>query len=449
MKSTMKTYAWTILLGLLVALVIVVGSRTAAIAEVSPGDYITASNVQKIKGLVPDFMYEYVQKGWITMKIGKLSYDPREVGTNDYKEYLQKNVGRYGMNAKGEFFDKKTGEIDPMDLIGVPYPVIDVRDPQAGLMMLHNHMIYLNSRSNTLSYVALLFIGKKLERYIIGPGMSLVTVGTIANNAQQEQCKMFGPKIQSLYSMKVTDPYELNGLATMTYQYADNTPDKVFAYVPALRRTRVLTAAARSDAMFGTDLALDDASGGFMGKARDFTCKYIRTQDGLARFNSSDILKVEKKPDGSYQIAKSALKDIKWGFATPGWTGKPWATVDDIWAIRKMHVIQCNAKDPYYGYGMFELWYDPDTYNFAYKVIYDKANKRWKTEYSGQGAYCAPDYVICKNESGWGDTIYDEQRDHGTGMESFGAKWPPTKYNLYGKITASDYTMTGFAKFSK
>ena len=438
-----------ILLGLFVALAIAIGSTTAAIAEVSVGDYITSSNVQKIKGLVPDVIYEYVQKGYFTMKIGKLNYEPREVGTNDYKEYLTKNVGRYGMTAKGELVDKKTGEVDPMDIIGVPFPNIDVKDPMCGLMMLHNHMIYLNTRSNTLGYTALMFMGKKLERYINGPSISLVTVGTKANNAQQEQCKMFGPKIQSLFSMKVTDPYELNGLATMTYQYADNTADKVFAYVPALRRTRVLTAAARSDAMFGTDLALDDASGGFMGKARDFTCKYIRTQDGLARFNGPDILKAEKKPQGHYEIAKESEKDTKWGFQTPGWTGKPWATLNDIWVVRKVHVIQCEAKDPYYGYGKFELWYDPDTYNFSFKITNDKAGKRWKVISSGAGAYCAPDGVICKNECAWGDWIYDEQRDHATGTESFGSKFGKTKYNLYGKINASDFTMTGFAKFSK
>ena len=447
-KSTTKTYAWTILLGLLMALTIVVGSRTAAIAEVKVGDFIDASNAQKIQGLVPDVVYDYVKKGWITMKIGKLNYDPRDMGTADYKEYLKKNAGRYSMNTKGEFIDKKTGEVDPMDLIGVPFPTIDVKDPMCGLMMLHNHMIYLNLRSNTLSYTALLFIGKKMERYINGPSISMVTVGTKANNAQQAEADMFGKKVQSLFSMKVTDPYELNGLATMTYQYSDNTPDKVFAYVPALRRARVLTAGSRSDAMYGSDLSLDDASGGFMGKARDFNCKYLRTQDALSRFYGPDVMGVEKQANGTYELVKNR-KNTLWGYETPGWKGKPWATTNDIWVIRKVHIIECSSKDPYYGYGKFELWYDPETYQFAFKVIWDKAGKRWKIENAGQGAYDAGDGVIGKNEAGFCDWIYDEQRDHGTGLDSFGTKYGRPIYNMYGKIHATDFTMSGFAKFSK
>ena len=444
-----KMYKWTILLGMLLLMAVVIGGRPApALAEVSVGDYITSSNVQKIKGLVPDVIYDYVQKGWITMKIGKLNYDPSEIGTNDYKEGLKRNMGRYSMNAKGEFIDKKTGEVDPMDLIGVPFPNIDVKDPMCGVMMLQNHMLYLNLRSNTLSYTALLFIGKKLERQINGPSISMVTVGTKANNAQQADANMFGKKVQSLYSMKVTDPYELNGLATMTYQYADNTPDKVFAYVPALRRSRVLTAASRSDAMFGSDLSLDDASGGFMGKARDFKCKYLRTQDALSRFYGPDIMHVEKKADGTYELVKGR-KNTLWGYETPGWTGKPWATTSDIWVTRKVHVVQCEAKDPYYGYGKFELWYDPETYNFPFKVIWDKAGKRWKIESSGQGAYDAGDGVIGKMEAGFCDWIFDEQRDHATGVDSYSTKYGRPIYNMYAKIHASDYTMAGFAKFSK
>ena len=436
----------TVLLGVLLLMaVVIVGKPAPAIADVNVGDSIDSSNWQKVQGLVPEFMTDYLKKGWIKMKIGKLNYDPADAWNLEYKESLTKNLGKYGINAKCEMFDKKTGEIDPGNVVGMPFPDLDTKDPQVGLMMLQNHMTLLSTRGNTKSSATLHFVGKKMERLISGPQLSLVLRGTSKNVAQQSQVKSFGDKVDSLFIMKVTDPYELNGLATMTYQYYDNTADKVFAYVPALRRTRVLTAAARSDAMFGTDLSLDDSSGGFMGKPRDFNCKFLRTQEALVRFTLPDIVEVLKYPNGTYET--KSHPDFVYGFQTPGWTGKGWATTNDFYVKRKVHVIECTAKDPYYGYGKFELWYEPVATQFAYKTIWDRAGKRWKCQHAGIGGYASKDRLFGKMESGWGDWIYDEQRDHATTVDSLSSKQRAIYHDP--SVSPSDFTMNGFTKYAK
>ena len=59
-----KILKLSILLGVLLLMAVVIGGRPApALADVALGDYIDSNNVQKIQGMVPDAIYEYVKKG--------------------------------------------------------------------------------------------------------------------------------------------------------------------------------------------------------------------------------------------------------------------------------------------------------------------------------------------------------------------------------------------------
>jgi hypothetical protein len=231
----------------------------------------------------------------------------------------------------------------------------------------------------------------------------------------------------------------------MTWGYADPIiPDKTIAYVPALRRARVLSSSAKSDAMFGTDYSIDDATG-FLGNMADFNCKYLRTQDTLMRFNGPDIIGMIKNPDGTYELKKNR-PNAQWGFQTPGWKGKMWATTNQIWVKRNVHVVECTAKDPYYNYGKFELWYDPLSFCYAHKVIYDRAGKRWKVMNMATGSWRSDDGVMGKNDAAFGDWIYDEQRDHATGIDEYNTK---EKKVFRARLTADQFTMLGLTKWAK
>ena len=440
-----KISSLQILFMVLCGIVLILGASKFSFADVAVGDVIDKTNWQKAQGLLPDAMLEYLQKGYLTIKVGKLNYEPADMLSDECRESLKKNHGRYSINPKGEIIDNRTGEIDPYDIMGIPFPVLDLHDPQVGLKMQVNHMYYTYGRGNVDMTATDYFVGNKMERYIRGPQLGIAFLGTAKNIAKQREAKNFGKKIETLFSMKVTDPYELNGLATMTYAYADNTPDKVFAYVPALRRTRVLSAAARSDAMFGTDYTLDDANGGFMGKSRDFNCTYIRSQDTLMRFVAPNVIDLVKNSNGTYEL-KGNYPSVQWGFQTAGWKGKLWASTNDIWVKQKVHIVECKAKDPYYNYGKFELWYSPDTRLYAHKIIWDRAGKRWKVMNTGNGAYMSKDRSIVQINSAFGDWIYDEQRDHATCIAEFN----PKEKKIFDAILSTDsFTMGGMAKFAK
>ena len=444
-----KILKLSILIGVLLLMALVIGGRpTPALADVAVGDFIDSNNVQKIQGLVPDVIYDYVKKGWITMKIGKLNYEPSSFHFNTEGE--KRNIGKYDVLPDNEMVEKATGVKTPMDFVGTPFPAstLDPKDPKMGAKFFYNAYVAPIYYGCSFQTAALTFIGSKgFERYISGPQKVVSTIGSEANIAYQKYGSEFGGKDMSqLFIMRVTDPYELNGLASMTYSYLGNTPDKVFAYVPALRRARVLTAAARSDSMFGTDYSLDDAGCGWWGKPVNFDFKYLRTQEALVQYADADPVKFFPNPDGSIDVQKEFTK-AKFGYTTAGWKGKPWAITNSIWVKRKAYVFEVNAKDPYYNYGRMEVWGDAKTSRPFVKIINDRAGKRWKVmimnSHAGYGINNYPwGLQLCAR----GDVIYDEQRDHATGIEEYR---PGERKNFNAKVNISDFTLTGLSKISK
>ena len=232
-----KIFKFSILSGVLLLMAFVIGGRpTPVLADVVVGDNIDSSNVQKIQGLVPDVIYEYVKKGWIKIKIGKLNYEPGD--TWIMRESEKRNKGKYDITDKCEVVDKATGAKDPRDIVGPPFPLseLSVKDPRIGEKMFTNNTFVNLSMGSHKQTATLSFVGDKYERKISGPNKGIRFIAT-PNSIENQKFgdKFFGNDIQETFIMRVTDPYELNGLATMTYSYFGNTPDKVFAYVPALR----------------------------------------------------------------------------------------------------------------------------------------------------------------------------------------------------------------------
>ena len=233
MNNNSATYKGYILLGLMVAIIIILGTRTIGMADVTVGDVIDASNWQKAQGMTPEFMLEYLKKGWIKITIGKLNYDPSDVWFQ--KEGEKRNKGKYDVTDNGELIDKATRVIDPMDFVGIPFPnsELNPKDPKMAVKWFYNSILTNTSGGSHRMSATLSFVGEKFERKISGPQKGIKFITTEVNMQNQKFAAEYGKGIQEIFVMQVTDPYELNGLATMSYQYMNNTPDKVFAYVPA------------------------------------------------------------------------------------------------------------------------------------------------------------------------------------------------------------------------
>ena len=449
MKSSMKRRAWQSLSVLLFVLMIAVGSNDAALADVNIGDYIDSTNWQKVQGMVPEAVLDYLKKGWITMKIGKLNYEPGDFWF--YTEGLKRNRAKYDIAEDGQMQEKATGVKSPLDFVAAPFPLqdLDPKDSKMPMKFFYNVYMNPNAEGSSRQTATLSFFGSRsFERYIAGPQKNINFIANELNIKNQKYAEQFGSKDTTLcFIMRVTDPYELNGLATMTYGYLGKTSDRVFAYVPALRRVRTMTAGARSDSMFGTDYSLDDSQCGWWGKPADFNIKYIRTQEALVQYASPDPLKYIPQPDGSILLQKEYFEPAKFGYKVPGWKGKPWAITNSIWVKRKVYVFEATAKDPYYNYGKMEIWADTKAGRGNFKIINDHAGKRWKVMImNSHGGYAINNYPWGFGLCARGDVIYDEQRDHATSVEEYK---PGELKNWNAKTTPDEFTLTGLSKLGK
>ena len=199
--------------------------------------------------------------------------------------------------------------------------------------------------------------------------------------------------------------------------------------------------------MFGTDYALDDANCGWWAKPFNFNFKYIKTLEALVQYADPDPIKFIPNADGSLSVQKTPFVPAKFGYKTPGWKGKPWAVTNSIWVKRKVYVFEVNSKDPYYNYGKMELWGDAKTFENAFKIIWDRAGKRWKVMImNNHGGYGTNNYPWGCQLCARGDVIYDEQRDHATSVEEYK---PGERKDWNPKMDPSDYTLTGFSKLGK
>ena len=444
MKKRKQVLMAKVVLMLVCALMLNLGLMKTAHADVAPGDIIDKTNWQKAQGLVSDAMLDFLKKGYIIIKVGKLNFNPADIMQKYYKESMTKNIGRYDVTPNGEIVDKKTGEKDPMDIVGFPFPQIDPKDPMAPYKLIYNHKISMGQRGNIDAIVEMRMIGTKLEKTLSIREVGMWFLGEPALISEQSKVKSFGTgKLSGLMIVKVTEPYELNGLTTASHGYWDNSKDKVYAYVPATRRVRTTSSSTRADVLFGTEVALDDMTGGFDGKARDFNCKLVRSQDALVSYIGPDVIPAVKRPDGSYDL-KRPYKTTTYGYQTPGWQGKAWAPTNTIYVKQKAYVIECMAKDSAYSYGKFEVWLDATGTAFR-KTVWDRGNKRWKVLESTLGAYMSSDGLCGRIDADFGDWVYDEQRDHATVHSDFLNK----DKKFWAKLTPDTYTVGGITKFAK
>ena len=255
---------------------------TQAFPDVSPGDVIDKTNWQKAEGLVPDELLGWIKKGEFTLEVGELNYNPRDYEPPYALEALSANKGKYALDENGWIVEKETGKRWE-NIVGHPFPEIDLEDPKVGEMIVYN-------RSYT-QYIGGNVVAPFSTDYVKDSGYGRSTKGLMHNmvmDGNPKSVERRNPDRVEKYQIFVArSPYDIAGTAVMTWRYFDpQKQDNTFAYVPAIRRVRRMSSGNRSDALFGSDFAVDDA-GGYDGKVTAMEWKFLRKQEALVPFPSS------------------------------------------------------------------------------------------------------------------------------------------------------------------
>ncbi len=424
MKKLMKK----ILIGIVFLIVIAV---VPCAADVAPGDVINKENWQKIEGMVPETVLNYVKRGDFDMKIVELQYDPKTF-------YQGWKTGKY---EPGRFvvkdsvvFDTKTQKLSIWDAQTIPFQDLDVKDPLLGVKYWFNKKFFMNAAGNQ----RVMNTGHMMARSGYESSFKARQVSYIF---KEDNKKDFSDKRIVLFE----EPYDIAGTAMLIWIYNNpKTKNKNFAYSPVIRRVRRMSPSGTSDPMLGSDLCMDDL-GGFLGEPKDFDFTLIEEKNILAPFLSEKAYEVIKREDGSYE-STDQIKPTIFGYQKEGWTGAPWAVTNMVWAKRKAYLFEVTPKNSKYNHGKIILWVDTDFYMEPYKIIYDRGKKYWKTMTSY--------FTFLKHKDSdfrvvyfGGHIMVDDRKDHASIME--GVNNMNKSFMNLQDVNPADFTMGGFTKYCR
>jgi hypothetical protein len=382
-----------------VALVFVLSAP--ALADVKPGDTITAANVELAKDLISPGLEWCVRHGWPlhVAETKKIEW-PRA-----YREATEKYSAQVKLGADGLKLENYVA--------GQPFPNLDANDPQLATKMMWNYEYkFLTTDDVDLrnfdADTGSIYGGNtpmSVERHFLLDHFRVLRyVGRLYQDPKPRMASNEGFQTKSSLH-PVLEPFDLKGVGGLSFRYEDpSKQDDTWLYLPSLRRVRRLSSAQRSDALFGQDTDVDSYYG-YAGHIAWMNWKYLGEKEMLGAFHAQ-----------SYPV--------KWGQG-----GSDFA-FDDVWEKRKMHVIEGVSKLAQYAYSKRVLFIDSDTGAVSYSDIYDRAGQLWKiwvNEFSfKKQPFPGAKLSVYDDEMGYAPSIVmvDMQLQHATKASLPSARYP-------------------------
>jgi hypothetical protein len=335
--------------------------------QLHDGATLGPDNWQQARGLLPDEFLEAYRRGdfrhevkdWALLRIGD---DPV------FRQALQENEGRYGLDGEGSIIDLRTGKA-PDYVYAWPFPEIDPNDPKAAQKVVWNYFFTMYYSGNAHYRADLLWLSRAgLDRAIEVD--SYVKYYDGQHPRFREKDRPDDLLAQTLADVR--SPADVAGIVSLSWRYREaGKRDSVWAFVPALRRVRQVSPANRSDGFLGSDMTQDDGPY-FDGKVQDFDWKMVGEQDMLVLFDRLSFehdAKLQRLRDGGWRMIIPG--DARVGFQLPDWPGAPWCPLQEVLIRRPQWVVEAVPKDPYYLYGKLVLRFDKDIFLGSYTTKYD------------------------------------------------------------------------------
>ncbi|HTY54268.1 MAG TPA: DUF1329 domain-containing protein [Candidatus Binataceae bacterium] len=219
-------------------------------------------------------------------------------------------------------------------------------------------------------------------------------------------------------------PFDIRGTAFVVWRYSDPyRGDDAWAYLPAIRRVRRVTAEVKSDSLLGTDHTISDFYG-FADRVVNWDWKFLGWKTVLAIHDM-------KQPNTHLYGPNGLL-------------------VDDVWSLRKYAVILRTPKDPRNPYSAVINFWDAENWDSWWTIAFDRRGnlwkiwqwpKRWSEDY--QNEPFAEWNVGVRATSNPGPVVVDVQNSRGTIILNWGRGFPiPSPGYINSVIEPSSLELT-------
>lgn len=411
-----------------------------AFADVQPGQTIDKSNVQAIKGLVPDFLYNLVADGKMTMKIGKLNLNKKEYFFPRVLQNWESNKGKYGIDDGNNLIEVATKKKYP-HVVGIPFPDLDPNDPKFGYKAMYNWRILDMSSGNQIGQSSMVDVDN----------------GKIQRESSQDQL-WYRPQAGEpmdeydwLGAGAYRKPYDMSGLAILDMQSINPEASKNrYVYMPGMRKLRRMSAVLpTSESQMGFSFAEDDITFGghsYIIPAADY--KMAGVKEMLVPFLSENPIQATKdSSSGKYGVVvKKPEEGIILGAASGKTDVADWVPVNVVWVKAPVAQVDTKPTLPAYQFGKMEGWLDLETGRPAYKIDYDKSGKAIKYVLFVNGAYISPEWKAIEYA---GIIAKEIDRAHATMVARLAMPGNKCFFDVGDKLNKSTFTKEGFAKFTQ
>jgi Protein of unknown function (DUF1329) len=415
----------------------------SASADVVAGDVIDETNWEKIEGMVPEPVLNYVKKGDLTIRVDDLAFDPREYMSPYDKQHLESNKGKYDLNEEGVIIEVQSGR--PPDFIeGIPFPEIDLNDPKAAPKIVFNNYYHGFTQGNLDWPTTIRWVGRGGQERSIEMSFKQFPMDGLPSRKEDTNKQ----NVERYTIIQITEPFDIAGTNILLWRYRDARPDSTFAYIPAIRRIRRMSPANRSDSYVGSDLCVDDAWV-FDGKVTSFAWKLLGKQEGLLPYVYKTVQPLSNV--GEVWTTTERTARLEMNYETKGAQNAPWFPSEEtalVWVKRPVYVLELTAKDPYYNYGKQQLWVDAGNNHVAvFKVIYDRAGAYWKNVWLLFGGFANEDKSMTLMVPNC-EVAIDDRSDHASVINGFGEGRRP--FRFYDTVQKEgDYSLAGFQGLAK
>ncbi len=329
-------------------------TKPAMATQVQPGDRITKDNVEKIEGLVPPGVIWTVRHG---MDMNIVPYE-RIYAPRAYVEATEQYSDQAWLDRNNVLRDW---------VAGMPFPVIDPDDPQVAAKIMNNYErrfqwtddVNLASVDGETGAISIDDDGRfryRIERHFVADWSRVLNFQGRIHHDPKPTISPNPDKVWRKFGFyPLSQPFDIKGVGSINYRYMDRERfDDTWFYIPAVRRVRRISAAQRSDSLFGQDIDVD-SFGGYAGQIPWFDWKFLGEKPMLATFHGKNL---PGKPC----------------------EGNDGVTFCEDWEMRpKMFVIEGRPKLDSYAYSKRLIFVDKETYTIPYTDLFDQNGELWKT----------------------------------------------------------------------